>query len=96
VVVIAAGLMVRSFTSTFRWPGIDTSKRVSTFYLVPGLKGYDQAGTYRFLEARMNAMSIGGVTRASYGIRLPAQGNEAGWAAIFNVPGHEPPPEARL
>ena len=92
-VVIAAGLMVRSFTSTLAVdPGFDTSKRVSTFYLVPGLKGYDQAGTYRFLEAaRANALSIGGVTRASYGIRLPAQGNEAGWAALFSVPGHEPP-----
>lgn len=28
----------------------------------------------------------------SYGIRLPAQGNEAGWAAEFVVPGKEPPP----
>ena len=93
VVVIAAGLMVRSFTSSLSVdPGFDTSKRVSTFYLVPGLKGYDAAGTYRFFEAaRANATSIGGVTRVSYGIRLPAEGNEAGWAANFNVPGHAPP-----
>jgi hypothetical protein len=27
----------------------------------------------------------------SYGIRLPAQGNEAGWASEFVVPGKEPP-----
>jgi putative ABC transport system permease protein len=93
VVVIAAGLMVRSFATTLSMdPGFDSSKRVSTFYVVPGLKGYDQAATYRFFEdARTNALSIAGVTRASYGIRLPAQANEAGWAAIFNVPGHEPP-----
>jgi hypothetical protein len=28
----------------------------------------------------------------SYGIRLPAQGNEAGWSSEFVVPGTEPPP----
>ena len=93
VVVIAAGLMVRSFAAGLAVdPGFDTAKQVFTFYVVPGLKGYDQAGTYRFFEAaRANATSIAGVTRASYGIRLPAQGNEAGWAATFNVPGYEPP-----
>jgi predicted permease len=93
VVVIAAGLMVRSFAAGLAVePGFDTAKSVSTFYVVPGLKGYDRPGTYRFLEAaRTNAAAIPGVTRASYGIRLPAQGNEAGWAATFNVPGHEPP-----
>ena len=93
VVVIAAGLLLRSFAATLAVdPGFDADKRVSTFYVVPGLKGYDQAGTYRFLEtARTNAASLPGVTRASYGIRLPAQGNEAGWAALFRVPGHEPP-----
>lgn len=93
VVVIAAGLMVRSFAAGLAVdPGFDAGKRVSTFYVVPGLKGYDPADTYRFLEAaRASAASIAGVTRASYGIRLPAQGNEAGWASTFNVPGHEPP-----
>ena len=93
VVVVAAGLMVRSFAAGLAVdPGFDTAKSVSTFYVVPGLKGYDRAGTYRFLEAaRANVASIGGVTRVSYGIRLPAQGNEAGWAATFNVAGHEPP-----
>ena len=29
--------------------------------------------------------------RASYAIRLPAQGNEAGWAAEFAIPGRQPP-----
>jgi predicted permease len=59
---------------------------------VPGLKGFDPAGTHRFLEAaRANITSIAGVNRVSYGIRLPAQGNEAGWAAIFNIPGYEAP-----
>jgi putative ABC transport system permease protein len=32
------------------------------------------------------------VTQVSYGIRLPAQGNEAGWSASFTIPGKEPPP----
>jgi predicted permease len=93
VVVIAAGLMVRSLAAGLAVnPGFDTTKPVSTFYVVPGLKGYDQAGTHRFLEeARANVASIAGVDRVSYGIRLPAQGNEAGWAAIFNIPGHEAP-----
>jgi predicted permease len=31
------------------------------------------------------------VRRATYAIRLPAQGNEAGWAADFVIPGKEPP-----
>jgi predicted permease len=60
--------------------------------MVPGLKGYNAAGTYRFLEAaRRAAATIPGVRRVSYGIRLPAQGNEAGWAASFTIPGKEPP-----
>jgi putative ABC transport system permease protein len=68
-------------------------KPVSTFYVVPGLKGYDAAGTYRFLEAaRSGAATAPGVSRVSYAIRLPAQGNEAGWAARFTIPGREPPP----
>jgi putative ABC transport system permease protein len=94
VVVIAAGLLLRSFLDGLAVkPGFETSKSVATFYVVPGLKGYDTAGTYRFLEeARRNAAAVPGVTRVSYGIRLPAQGNEAGWAAPFTIPGKEPPP----
>jgi predicted permease len=93
IIVIAAGLLVRSLaTSLAVNPGFDPQKNVATFYMVPGLKGYDAAGTYRFLEAaRRAAATIPGVTRASYGIRLPAQGNEAGWAASFTIAGKEPP-----
>jgi predicted permease len=94
VVIIAAGLLVRSFTSSLAIdPGFESRKEVATFFVVPGLKGYDQDATYRYLEAaRERAAALSGVTRASYAIRLPAQGNEAGWAAFFTVPGHEPPP----
>ena len=93
MVVIAAGLLVRSFVASLAVnPGFDSQKNVATFYMVPGLKGYDAAGTYRFLEAaRRAAATIPGVRRVSYGIRLPAQGNEAGWAASFTIPGKEPP-----
>jgi putative ABC transport system permease protein len=94
VIVITAGLLVRSLAHSLGVsPGFDARKNVATFYVVPGLKGYDNAGTYRFLEESRRAVSeLGGVTRASYGIRLPAQGNEAGWAASFVIPGAEPPP----
>ena len=94
VIVIAAGLLVRTFVESLAVnPGFDTQKHVATFYMVPGLKGYDRAGTYRFFEAsRRAAAAVPGVTRASYGIRLPAQGNEAGWSASFTIPGKEPPP----
>jgi predicted permease len=94
IVIIAAGLLVRSFMHSLAvQPGFAAGKEVATFYVVPGLKGYDQAGTYRFLEeCRRAATALPGVARASFGIRLPAQGNEAGWAAAVNVPGHEPPP----
>jgi predicted permease len=94
VVVIAAGLLLRSLLGTLAVnPGFDTGKNVATFYLVPTLKGYDEAGTYRFLEAvRQAAATVPGVKRVSYAIRLPAQGNEAGWAAKFTIPGKEPPP----
>jgi predicted permease len=93
-IIIAAGLLVRSFAQTLDVsPGFDTRKDVATFYVVPGLKGYDRAGTYRFLEdCRGAASALAGVKRASYGIRLPAQGNEAGWSASFVVPGKAPPP----
>jgi putative ABC transport system permease protein len=96
VVIIAAGLLVRSFASSLAiHPGFETGKEVATFYVVPGLKGYDREATYRYLEsAREGVAALPGVRRASYGIRLPAQGNEAGWAAPFTVPGHEPPPGA--
>lgn len=94
VIVIAAGLLLRSFVQSLSVnPGFDTGKNVATFYLVPGLKGYDRAGTYRFLEAaRHGAATVPGVKRVSYAIRLPAQGNEAGWSASFTIPGKEPPP----
>lgn len=93
VVIIAAGLLVRSFANSLALePGFDTRKPVATFYVVPGLKGYDLDDTHRFLEAaRERAAALPGVTRASYGIRLPGQGNEAGWSAAFRIPGHEPP-----
>jgi predicted permease len=94
VVVIAAALLVRTFTQTLDVnPGFDSGKNVATFYLVPGLKGYDGAGTYRVLEeCRRAASAVAGVKRVSYGIRLPAQGNEAGWSSSVVVPGKEPPP----
>jgi predicted permease len=94
VVVMAAGLLVRDLaTSLSMDPGFETDKRVATFYMVPALKGYDQPATHRFLEsARLAAATVPGVTRVSYGIRLPAQGNEAGWSAAFTIPGKEPPP----
>jgi predicted permease len=94
MVVIAAGLLVRTFVASLAVnPGFDSHKSVATFYMVPGLKGYDAAGTYRFLEAaRRTAATVPGVSRVSYGIRLPAQGNEAGWAASFTIPGKQPPP----
>ncbi|HEU4891352.1 MAG TPA: ABC transporter permease [Vicinamibacterales bacterium] len=94
VIVIGAGLLLRSFVTTLSVnPGFDTRKNVATFYVVPGLRGYSNADTYRFLEAaRRSAAGIAGVKRASYGIRLPAQGNEAGWSASFTIPGKEPPP----
>jgi predicted permease len=94
VIIIAAGLLVRSFAHGLAVnPGFDTRKDVTTFYMVPGLKGYDAARTYRFFdESRQAIAALPGVTRSSYAIRLPAQGNEAGWSAPFTIPGKEPPP----
>ena len=94
VILIAAGLLVRTFAQSLNInPGFDTRREVATFYVVPGLKGYDRAGTYRFLdEARFAVSALPGVKRVSYAIRLPAQGNEAGWSAAFVIPGKEPPP----
>jgi predicted permease len=93
VIVIAAGLLVRALVQSLSLnPGFDTRKEVATFYVVPGLEGYERAATYRFLEEARRAVSaLPGVTRASYGIRLPAQGNEAGWSAPFVIPGKEGP-----
>ena len=83
VILIAAGLLVRTFGQSLRIsPGFDTRRDVATFYVVPGVKGYDRAATYRFLdEARLSVSALPGVKRVSYAIRLPAQGNEAGWSA---------------
>jgi predicted permease len=94
VVIIAAGLLVRSFAYSLAVePGFDMRRNVATFYVVPGLKGYDHDATYRYLEsARRTAATAPGVQRVSYGIRLPGQGNEAGWSASFVIPGKEPPP----
>jgi predicted permease len=92
--LVAAGLLVRSLQYGSRLaPGYDPQKRVATFYLVPGLRGYDAAASHRFFEeSRRRALSIPGVERASYAIRLPAQGNEAGWAVDVFVPGQQPAP----
>ena len=94
VVLIAAGLLVRSFAQSLAVdPGFDARKEVATFYLVPGLKGFDRAATYRLFEAyRESVATAPGVKGVSYGIRLPAQGNEAGWSAEFVVAGKQPPP----
>jgi predicted permease len=94
VLLIGAGLLVRSFAQSLAVnPGFDTGKDVATFYLVPELKGYRADATYRFFDAcRRSAAGLPGVARVSYAIRLPAQGNEAGWAAEFTIPGKQPPP----
>jgi predicted permease len=93
VVVIAAGLLVRAFVQSQTVDlGFDTQKQVATFYVVPGLKGLETDATYRYLEeARLSTGTVPGVRRSSYAIRLPAQSNEAGWAAQFRIPGIEPP-----
>jgi predicted permease len=94
VIMITAALLVRSFAQSLAVnPGFDTRKQVATFYMAPGLKGYDRAATYRFFEeCRQAVAALPGVKRVSYGIRLPGQGNEAGWSASFTIPGAEPPP----
>lgn len=94
MVVVAGTLMVRSLWHSVNLrPGFDTAKQVATFYLVPGLKGYSPETTHRFFEeSRRRLEALSSVRRASYGIRLPAQGNEAGWAADVVIPGREPPP----
>lgn len=94
VVLVAAGLFSRSLWQSARInAGFDPAKKVATFYVVPGLRGYDAEASGRFFEsARQKALSLPGVIRASYAIRLPAQANEAGWAADFAVPGIAPPP----
>jgi hypothetical protein len=57
------------------------------------LEGYTQEATHRLLEeARARLSGLASVRRVSYGIRLPAQGNEAGWSSEIVVPGKEPPP----
>lgn len=93
-VLIAAGLLSRSLSRSARIDaGFDPNKNVATFYVVPALRGYEDAASGRFFEdARQRALTLPGVTRASYAIRLPAQANESGWAADFFVPGVEPPP----
>lgn len=98
VVLIAATMLVRSFAESLRVnPGFDTRKNVATFYLVPGLRGYDAARTYRFFEECRRAVSgLAAVKRASYAIRLPAQANEWGWAYDFTIPGKEPPSGERF
>jgi predicted permease len=93
VVLVAAALIVRSlrYSAGLR-PGFDSGKQVATFYLVPALKGYDDEQTFRlFEESRLRLLSLPSVRRVSYAIRLPAQGNEAGWAEDFVIPGKEPP-----
>jgi predicted permease len=94
MVLIGAGLLLRSLEYGRRLnPGFDPSKHVASFYLVPGLRGYDAAASGRFLEqARQGVAALPGVRRASFAIRLPAQRNEAGWAIDFRIPGRTPPP----
>lgn len=93
VMIVAAALLGRTFVQGLSInPGFDPGKNVATYDVVPGLHGYDADGTHRFVEqARTRIGALPGVTRVSYGIRLPAQGNEAGWAATFVIPGKQPP-----
>jgi predicted permease len=93
LVLVSAGLLVRSlqYGANLR-PGFDARKEVATVYVVPALKGYTREATFRFLERAREALAgLPSVRRVSYGIRLPAQGNEAGWAADFVIPGKDPP-----
>ena len=93
VVMSAAGIIARSlFYSASLRPGFDSGKEVATLYVVTP-STYTNEDTYRFLEeARASLSGLPSVRRVSYGIRLPAQGNEAGWSSEFVVPGKEPPP----
>lgn len=94
VLLIAASLLSRSLGHSARInAGFDPGRNVATFYVVPGLRGYDESASRRFFEdARQRALALPGVGHVSYAIRLPAQANEAGWATDFRVPGVAPPP----
>jgi predicted permease len=94
VVVVAAVLLGRALERSAAIPaGFAPDQRLATFYVVPGLRGLDPAATWRYLErARERLLALPGVVRTSYTIRLPAQGNEAGWATSVVVPGQDPPP----
>jgi predicted permease len=93
LVLAAAALIVRSlFVASNLRPGFDSGKEVATLYLVSGMDTTNEA-THRLLEElRQRLSALPSVRRVSYGIRLPAQGNEAGWSSEFVVPGEEPPP----
>ncbi|MFH1573074.1 MAG: FtsX-like permease family protein, partial [Acidobacteriota bacterium] len=93
IVMASAGLLVRSLTHSRNiQPGFDTRKNLATFYIVPALRGYRNDATYRFFEeAVARARTLGSVKNASYCLRMPAWGNESGWAGDFTIPGREPP-----
>jgi predicted permease len=93
VVLATTCLIARSlFHSASLRPGFDSDKEVATLYVVAP-STYSQGDTYRFLEeARGSLSGLPSIRRVSYGIRLPAQGNEAGWSSEIVVPGKEPPP----
>jgi predicted permease len=93
IVLAASSLVVRSLVySAHLRPGFDSDKEVATLYVVSPF-AYSNEDTYRYLEGVRRSLSgLPSVRRASYGIRLPAQGNEAGWASEFVIPGIEPPP----
>jgi predicted permease len=94
IVLVAAGLLVRSLTNSRNIrPGFDTRKNLATFYIVPGLRGYNNEATYRFFEEALEkTKALGLVKNTSYCVRMPAWGNESGWASDFTIPGKEPPP----
>ena len=94
VIIITAGLLVRTLAHDpdpesrlrHRQERLDVLLRARPERLRP--RRHDAF----FDESRRAVGELAGVKRASYAIRLPAQGNEAGWSASFAIPGHEPPP----
>ena len=97
VLMVSAGLLVRSFASVMsRHPGVDVDRILAARISVPSARYQKDADVVRFYDRLTRALKeVPGITAAAATSYLPAGGGGFGLGRVFLIEGQPEPPSGR-